>query len=105
MQKLFHLVFGDPNKKVIDALRADAQRITALEPALTAMSDEQLRGVTTALRERIAKGETLSDVTSEAFAAVREASNRALRQRHYDVQLMGGLTLLRGGIAEMRTGE
>ncbi|OGL66400.1 preprotein translocase subunit SecA [Candidatus Uhrbacteria bacterium RIFCSPHIGHO2_01_FULL_63_20] len=105
MQKLFHLVFGDPNKKVIDALRADAQRITALEPALTAMSDEQLRGVTTALRERIAKGETLSDVTSEAFAAVREASKRALRQRHYDVQLMGGLTLLRGGIAEMRTGE
>ncbi|TAK03625.1 preprotein translocase subunit SecA [Patescibacteria group bacterium] len=105
MQKLFNLVFGDPNKKVVDGLRKDAERITALEPAMTALSDGELRATTARLRERLAKGESLDALSFEAFAAAREAGKRALKQRHYDVQLMGGLALYRGGIAEMRTGE
>lgn len=105
MQTLFNAIFGDPNKKVIDALQKDAAKITNLEETYKAMSDEQLKGVTVVLRDRMAAGETLDQVTFDAFAAVREAARRTLGQRHYDVQMIGGLILMRGGIAEMRTGE
>jgi len=105
MQKIFNAIFGDPNKKVIDALRKDVEKINALEPAYEAMSDDELRGVTVVLRGRLAKGEEPDAVLFDAFAAVREAARRTLGQRHFDVQLMGGLVLHRRGIAEMRTGE
>jgi len=105
MQKIFNAIFGDPNKKAVDGLRRDVEKINALEPKYQAMSDEELCGVTVALRGRLANGETLDDVLYDAFAAVREAAKRKLGQRHYDVQLMGGLVLHRRGIAEMRTGE
>ncbi len=84
---------------------ARAHKITALEPAMAALSDEQLRAKTVEFRERLAKGETLDQLLEEAFAVVREAARRVLGQRHYDVQLVGGMILHRGGIAEMRTGE
>jgi preprotein translocase subunit SecA len=84
---------------------ARADRITALEPAMKALSDEGLRAKTAEFRERLAKGATLDDLLEEAFAAVREAARRVLGQRHYDVQLVGGMILHQGGIAEMRTGE
>ncbi len=105
MQRLIKALFGDPNKKVTDALFKDAEKITALEPTYQAMSDADLKGVTAVLRDRLAKGEKVENIMFDAFAVVREAGKRVLKQRHYDVQLMGGLVLLRGGIAEMRTGE
>ena len=82
-----------------------AQLINALEPQFAALSDEQLRAKTDEFKARLAKGETLDELLVEAFAAVREAAKRALGQRHYDVQLVGGMVLHDGGIAEMRTGE
>ncbi len=105
MQKFLTAVFGDPNKKVIDGLSKEVAKITALEPRFEAMSDEELRGMTVVFRERLAKGEALDAFAYEAFAAVREAARRVLGQRPYDVQLVGGLVLHKGGIAEMRTGE
>ncbi|PMZ85125.1 hypothetical protein C1X95_31155, partial [Pseudomonas sp. FW306-2-11AD] len=72
---------------------------------ISAMSDEQLSGQTAKFRERLAAGEKLDDLLPEAFATVREAAKRALGQRHYDVQMIGGIVLHRGEIAEMRTGE
>ena len=105
MQKILNAIFGDPNKKVVDALRRDAEKVTAFEPAMQALSDDALKAKTAEFRERLGKGETIDDIAYEAFAVVREAAKRKLGQRHYDVQLMGGLVLHRGGIAEMRTGE
>src|SRR4051812_7341659 len=72
---------------------------------MQALSDDQLRGKTVEFRERLAKGETLDQLLDEAFAVVREGARRVLGQRHYDVQLVGGMVLHQGGIAEMRTGE
>ncbi|WP_430426351.1 preprotein translocase subunit SecA [Phenylobacterium sp.] len=86
-------------------MQARAAKITALEPAIQALTDEQLRGKTAEFRARLEKGETLDQLLEEAFAVVREASRRVLGQRHYDVQLVGGMILHKGGIAEMRTGE
>ncbi|HKP79119.1 MAG TPA: DEAD/DEAH box helicase, partial [Phenylobacterium sp.] len=86
-------------------MNARVAKITALEPAMQALSDEQLRAKTVEFRERLAKGATLDDLLEESFAVVREAARRVLGQRHYDVQLVGGMILHRGGIAEMRTGE
>jgi len=80
-------------------------KINALEPRFEAMSDAELRGQTDAFRQRLAAGETLDQLLDEAFATVREAAKRTLKQRHYDVQLVGGMILHQGGIAEMRTGE
>jgi preprotein translocase subunit SecA len=98
-------IFGSSNDRKVKSLLGRAQAINALEPQFTALSDEQLRGKTQEFRDRLAKGETLDDLMNEAFAAVREASKRTLGQRHYDVQLVGGMVLHKGGIAEMRTGE
>jgi len=86
-------------------MQARAQKITGLEPAVQALSDAELAAKTVEFRERLAKGATLDDLLDEAFAVVREASRRVLGQRHYDVQLVGGMVLHQGGIAEMRTGE
>ena len=98
-------IFGDPNEKVVKVLRKDADKINAFEPAISALSNEALQGKTAEFKERLEKGAKLEEIEHEAFAVVREASKRTLGQRHYDVQLMGAMTLHRGGIAEMRTGE
>ena len=105
MQKFLNAIFGDPNKKVIDLLRKDVEKINVFEPVFTALSDEELKAKTSEFRDRLAKGESVDVLVFEAFAAVREAARRTLGQRHFDVQLMGGLVLFRGGIGEMRTGE
>ncbi|WP_293899995.1 preprotein translocase subunit SecA [Phenylobacterium sp.] len=97
--------FGSSNDRKVKGMAARALKINALEPAMQALSDEQLRARTVEFRERLAKGATLDDILDEAFAVVREASIRVLGQRHYDVQLVGGMILHKGGIAEMRTGE
>ncbi len=98
-------LFGSANDRQVKAFAASVAKINAFEPAMTALSDEQLRAKTVEFRERLAKGETLDQLLSEAFAVVREASKRVLGQRHYDVQMVGGMILHKGGIAEMRTGE
>ncbi len=105
MNKLLTLVFGDPNKKVLAELKTDAEAINALESSISALSDEALKAKTAEFKERLQKGETVNDLVCEAFAVVREAGLRTLSQRHFDVQLMGGLALHQGKIAEMRTGE
>src|SRR3989344_1938932 len=98
-------IFGDPNARVIRELQATVERINALEPEIKKLSDAQVRGKPAEFRVRREGGEPLDDLLPEAFAAAREAAWRTLGQRHYDVQLMGGLVLHRGNIAEMRTGE
>jgi preprotein translocase subunit SecA len=91
--------------RILGKLRNHVQAVNALEEDFRALSDEQLRGETAALRERFAAGESLDDLLPEAFAAVREAASRTLGMRHFDVQIMGGAALHLGNIAEMRTGE
>src|SRR3546814_2711135 len=86
-------------------MRPLVAKINALEPQFEAMGDEELQNQTRLLKARLAEGETLDDILPEAFATVREAAKRVLGQRHYDVQLIGGVVLHRGEIAEMRTGE
>ena len=96
---------GDNNEKEIKRLQAIVDKINSLEPALQDLSDSSLAGHTDKFRERLEKGETLDDILPEAFAVCREASRRVLGMRHFDVQLMGGVCLHEGKIAEMRTGE
>ncbi len=98
-------LFGSSNDRKVKTMMAKVGAITALEPGLAALSDEALRGKTAEFRRRLADGQTLDSLLNEAFAVVREAAKRALGQRHYDMQLVGGMVLHRGGIAEMRTGE
>ena len=98
-------IFGSSNDRSVKSMMSRAQAINALEPKFAALSDDELRGKTAEFRDRIAAGETLDKLMNEAFATVREASKRTLGQRHYDVQLVGGMVLHKGGIAEMRTGE
>nr|WP_295236944.1 preprotein translocase subunit SecA [uncultured Brevundimonas sp.] len=98
-------LFGSSNDRKVKAFQDHAQRINALEPKFAALSDDELRMMTDAFRDRLANGETLDKILPEAFAVVREASKRVLGQRQYDVQLAGGMILHEGGIAEMRTGE
>jgi len=98
-------LFGSENDRKLKKLRPIVEKINALEPQMEAMSDDQLKAQTDLFKDRLAKGETLDDLMVEAFATVREAAKRTLGQRHYDVQLIGGITLHRGEIAEMRTGE
>jgi preprotein translocase subunit SecA len=98
-------IFGSSNDRRVKLLTQRAVAITALEPKFAAMSDAELRGMTAIFKERYAKGETLDKLMNEAFAVVREAAKRSLGQRHYDTQLVGGMVLHQGGIAEMRTGE
>jgi preprotein translocase subunit SecA len=98
-------LFGSANERKVRPLWATVAKINALEPRFVAMSDEELRGQTALFRERLAKDETLDDLLPEAFAVVREAAKRTLGQRHFDVQLVGGMVLHSGAIAEMKTGE
>src|SRR6187399_2657382 len=103
--QLLAKVIGTQNEREIKRLRPRVVEINALEPAIQSLTDEQLRGRTAEFRERLANGETLEDVLPEAFAVVREAGRRVLNMRHFDVQLIGGVVLHRGKIAEMKTGE
>jgi len=97
--------FGSANDRYIKGLQKTVQQINALEPVVEKLSDDELRARTDWLKERLGQGETLDDVLPDAFATVREAAKRTLGQRHFDVQLMGGMVLHRGMISEMKTGE
>jgi preprotein translocase subunit SecA len=98
-------LFGSANERKIRPMWATVAKINALESRFVGMSDEELRNQTVLFRERLAKDETLDDLLPEAFAVVREAAKRTLGQRHFDVQLVGGMVLHSGAIAEMKTGE
>lgn len=102
---IFQRFFGSSNDRKVKGMQARVLKINALEPKIQALSDAELRSKTDEFRARLAKGETLDQLLDEAFAVVREAAKRVLGQRHYDVQLVGGMVLHQGGIAEMRTGE
>ena len=106
MLKRFVQIFGgDPTKKALEKYAPTVDEINALEPEYEALSNEALTAKTSEFRERLAQDETLDDLLVEAFAAVREASKRTIGLRHFDVQLIGGIALHQGKIAEMRTGE
>jgi preprotein translocase subunit SecA len=98
-------IVGSKNDRDLKEIAPIVGRINALEPEMAARSDGELRELTPRFRERLAAGETLDDLLPEAFAAVREVSKRTLAMRHFDVQLVGGVVLHRGKIAEMKTGE
>ncbi len=98
-------IFGSRNDRLLKQYRKTAARINALEPELEKLSDDALRGKTQEFKDRLAKGETLDQLLPEAFAVVREGSKRVMKMRHFDVQLIGGMALHEGKIAEMRTGE
>jgi len=98
-------LFGDPNKRYLKKIQPIVDEINKLEPKFEHFSNEELKNLTTDFKNRLEKGEVLDNILVEAFAAVREASKRTLNQRHFDVQLMGGIVLYQGKIAEMKTGE
>ncbi len=98
-------LFGDANVRFLDNLRNEVAFINSKEAELAALTDEQLKTKTAEFRQRLAEGATLDDLAPEAFAVVRETGKRTLNMRHFDVQLIGGLVLHRGQVAEMRTGE
>src|SRR2546430_142962 len=98
-------LFGSSNARYIKKLQTKVDAINALEPKFQAISDAELKQQTVLFRERLALGETIDDLLSEAFAVCREAGRRFLNMRHYDVQLIGGMVLHSGAIAEMITGE
>ena len=102
---LFKKLFGSKNEREVKRLLKAVQSVNVLEEQMIALSDEQLRGKTEEFRGRLAKGETLDKLLPEAFAVAREAGKRVMGMRHFDVQLIGGMTLHEGKIAEMRTGE
>ncbi|MBE0415946.1 MAG: preprotein translocase subunit SecA, partial [Dehalococcoidia bacterium] len=95
----------DSNEKELRRLQPTVERINALEPQLEALSSEELRRKTNEFKARLEGGESLDKLLPEAFAVVREAAKRTLGQRHFDVQLMGGIMLHQGKITEMKTGE
>jgi preprotein translocase subunit SecA len=103
--KFLTKIFGSRNQRLLKTYGRNVERINALEPATSALSNEALHAKTAEFRKRFADGETLDDLLAEAFAVVREASVRTLKMRHFDVQLVGGMVLHAGKIAEMRTGE
>jgi len=98
-------IFGSSNDRYVKSLRKIVDQIAAFEPTMEALVDEDLAAQTVKFRARLAEGATLDDLLPEAFATVREAAKRVIGQRHYDVQMIGGIVLHRGEIAEMRTGE
>ncbi|MFA6105319.1 MAG: preprotein translocase subunit SecA [Patescibacteria group bacterium] len=98
-------IFGDPNAKAVAEIGPIVEQINSFEPKLLSLTEEQLKAKTQAFKDRFKAGETLEDILPEAFAVVREASRRLTGMRHFDVQLIGGVVLHRGKIAEMRTGE
>src|ERR671920_2653605 len=98
-------IFGSSNDRYVRSLGKTVDRINGFEPTIAAMTDDELANQTVLFRRRLAEGEKLDDLLPAAFATVREAAQRTLGQRHYDVQMIGGIALHRGEIAEMRTGE
>lgn len=105
MLGLVKKLFGDTNERELKKLVKRVEKINALEPQVALLTDDQLKEKTAEFRARLEKGETLNDILNEAFAVVREASKRVLGMRHFDVQLIGGMVLQEGRIAEMKTGE
>jgi len=102
---IFTKIFGDPNAKLLKRLRGVVQKVNAEEAAMRALSDADLKLKTLEFKDLLKRGQTLDEILPQAFAAVREAARRTLGQRHYDVQVLGGIALHEGHIAEMRTGE
>src|SRR5580704_1153297 len=102
---IIQTIFGSKNQRDLKKLQPNVDRINGLEPAMKAKSDAELKAITGELRTKLDNGAKLDDILCEAFAAVREAGVRVLGMRHYDVQLIGGMVLNSGKIAEMRTGE
>ena len=98
-------LFGSSNERRLKTYIPKIKAVNALEPEVAKLSDEQLRARTAEFKAALAAGQTLDDIMAPAFATVREAARRALGQRHFDVQLIGGMVLHEGAIAEMRTGE
>src|SRR5687768_13786855 len=105
MRKILTKLFGDPNEAPLKPYQKVVPQVNALEPEMEALSDLELRERANGFRDRLEDGETLDDLLPESFAATREAARRAIGQRHYDVQLLGGAVLHTGKIAEMKTGE
>ncbi|HEX9017008.1 MAG TPA: DEAD/DEAH box helicase, partial [Chloroflexota bacterium] len=105
MFKSLGRLLGDSNERELSRHRQTVDRINALEPEFAKLTDEQLQEKTTEFKQRLEDGESLEDILPEAFANVREGAKRTLGQRHYDVQLLGGIVLHQGKIAEMKTGE
>lgn len=103
--KIARKIFGSANDRFVKKLYKTVNKINAMEPDFIKLSDEELKAKTDEYRTRLKNGETLDDILPEAFATVREASKRVMGQRHYDVQLIGGMVLHKGMIAEMKTGE
>jgi preprotein translocase subunit SecA len=105
VSNLLTKVFGSKNERELKKIQPVVEKINALEPRIQAMSDEELKAQTQRFKDRLNSGESLDDLLPEAFATVREASVRTLKMRHFDVQLIGGMVLHQGKIAEMKTGE
>ena len=103
--KIIKGIFGSKNERELKEMAPLVDQINQLEPDFQALTDEQLLAKTAEFKERLSQGETLDDLLPEAFAAVRETSVRTLGMRHFDVQLIGGIVLHQGRIAEMKTGE
>ena len=98
-------LFKTYSEKEVKRVKPIVEKINSLEPEVQKLSDDELRNKTVEFKDRLAKGETLDSILPEAFAVVREASKRVLGMRHFDVQLIGGIILHQGRIAEMKTGE
>ncbi|MDI9408563.1 MAG: preprotein translocase subunit SecA, partial [Candidatus Pacebacteria bacterium] len=103
--KIARTLFGSANDRVIKSLVPQVARINQFEPSIVKLTDAELKAKTLEFRSRLKAGETLDQILPEVYATVREAAHRVLGQRHFDVQLMGGIILHRGMISEMRTGE
>jgi preprotein translocase subunit SecA len=102
---LLKKLFGSRNERVLSRLQKQVKQINALETKYAAYDDAQLKAQTDVLKQRLQQNETLDDILADAFAVVREAAKRTLGLRHFDVQLVGGMVLHGGNIAEMRTGK
>jgi len=105
LPRLLTQIFGSRNERLLKQYRRVVQDVNGLEPQFEKLSDAELKAKTDEFRQRFAKGETVDQLLPEAFAVVREGSKRILKMRHFDVQLIGGMALNDGKIAEMRTGE
>eukprot|EP01034_Spumella_vulgaris_P013421 gene13421-17124_t len=105
LPKLLTQIFGSRNERLLKGYRRIVQQINALEPQFEKLDDAALKAKTEEFKQRVAAGETLDAILPEAFAVCREGSKRALKMRHFDVQLIGGMVLNSGKVAEMRTGE
>ncbi|HSE60938.1 MAG TPA: preprotein translocase subunit SecA, partial [Candidatus Saccharimonadales bacterium] len=105
MKQFLTKIFGDPQNKVLRRLRKRVRQVNGLSDTYKKMKDPQLKKQTAVLKEKLKKGKTLDEILPDAFALTREASDRVLKMRHFDVQLIGGMALHEGSVAEMKTGE